>query len=195
MQEATMPDTKNNTPIDRRNGKPHRGAENLKSWKPGESGNPKGRPNGSLGAKGKLKRDLQVMKWMQEDPELAELVESLDNTEMFEALKNTAFAIYANDPTDMTKYDRAYKAVAEEREYSEGKKIRQEVDSRVTQVSEMTIEELEAELADVSDIDPEDLDPPEVNAQTEGSDFKKPEENHKPAGLVTRYHNGSNTRK
>ena len=175
-QEATMTDAKKELPIDRRNGKPHKGSENLTSWKPGQSGNPKGRPNGALGAKGKLKRDLQVMKWMQEDPELAELVESLDNTEMFEALKNTAFAIYANDPTDMTKYDRAYKAVAEEREYSEGKKIRQEVDSRVTQVSEMTIEELEAELADVTEIDPEDLDPPGVNAQVEGSDFEKPKE-------------------
>jgi hypothetical protein len=162
-------------PLDRRNGKPHKGAENLKSWKPGQSGNPKGRPTGALGAKGKLKRDLQVMKWMQEDPELAELVESLDNTEMFEALKNTAFAIYANDPTDMTKYDRAYKAVAEEREYSEGKKIRQEVDSRVTQVSEMTIEELEAELAGVTEIDPEDLDQPGINAQVEGSNFDKPD--------------------
>ena len=171
-----MADANNKTPIDRRNGKPHRGAENLKSWKSGQSGNPKGRPVGALGAKGKLKRDLQVMKWMQEDPELAELVDSLDNTEMFEALKNTAFAIYANDPTDMTKYDRAYKAVAEEREYSEGKKIRQEVDSRVTQVSEMTIEELEAELAGVTDIDPEDLDPPEINAQVEGSNFDKSEE-------------------
>ena len=102
--------------------------------------------------------------------------EEVDNTEMFEALKNTAFAIYANDPTDMTKYDRAYKAVAEEREYSEGKKIRQEVDSRVTQVSEMTIEELEAELAGVSEIDPEDLDQPGINAQVEGSDFEKPKE-------------------
>ena len=138
-------------PLDRRNGKPHKGVENLKSWKPGQSGNPKGRPTGALGAKGKLKRDLQVMKWMQEDPELAALVESLDNTEMFEALK----------------------AVAEEREYSEGKKIRQEVDSRVTQVSEMTIEQLEAELADVTEIDPNDLDPPEVNAQVEGSNFEK----------------------
>jgi hypothetical protein len=175
-KEVIMTDTEKELPIDQRNGKPHKGTENLKSWKPGQSGNPKGRPNGALGAKGKLKRDLQVMKWMQEDPELAALVESLDNTEMFEALKNTAFAIYANDPTDMTKYDRAYKAVAEEREYSEGKKIRQEVDSRVTQVSEMTIEELEAELAGVTDIDPEDLDPPGVNAQVEGSDFEKPKE-------------------
>jgi len=171
-----MSDTKSKVPIDRRNGEPHRGAENLKSWKSGQSGNPKGRPHGALGAKGKLKRDLQVMKWMQEDPELAELVDSLDNTEMFEALKNTAFAIYANDPTDMTKYDRAYKAVAEEREYSEGKKTRQEVNSKVTQVSEMTIAELEAELADVTDIDPEDLDPPSVNAQVEGSNFDKPGE-------------------
>lgn len=172
-QEVTMPNTKKE-PIDRRNGKTHQGSKNLKSWKPGESGNPKGRPTGALGAKGKLKRDLQVMKWMQEDPELAALVESLDNTEMFEALKNTAFALYANDPTDMTKYDRAYRAVAEEREYSEGKKTRQEVDSRVTQVSEMTIEELEAELANVTEIDPEDLDPPGVNAQPEGSNFDKP---------------------
>ena len=40
----------------------------------------------------------------------------------------------------------------------------------------MTIEELEAELAGVTDIDPEDLDPPEVNAQVEGSNFDKSEE-------------------
>jgi len=77
---------------------------------------------------------------------------------MFDALKKTAFAMYASDPTDMTKYDRAYKAVAEDREYTEGKKVRQEVDSRVTQVSEMTIEELEAELADldIEDVEPEE---------------------------------------
>jgi len=145
-------------PIDRRNGKPHVGSKNLKSFKPGQSGNPKGRPKGALGKKTQLKKDLQVMKWMQEDPELAELVDSLENVEMFDALKKTAFAMYASDPTDMTKYDRAYKAVAEDREYTEGKKVRQEVDSRVTQVSEMTIEELEAELADldIEDVEPEE---------------------------------------
>ncbi len=145
-------------PIDRRNGKPHVGSKNLKSYKPGQSGNPKGRPVGAIGKKTQLKKDLQVMKWMQQDPELAELVDSLENVEMFDALKKTAFAMYAADPTDMTKYDRAYKAVAEDREYSEGKKVRQEVDSRVTQVSDMTIEELEAELADldIDDVEPDE---------------------------------------
>lgn len=161
-------------PIDPRTGKVHQGYKNLTPWKKGQSGNPKGKPKGALGRKGKFKRDLEVMKWMQEDPELAALVESLENVEMFEALKNSAFAMYASDPTDMAKYDRAYKAVAEEREYSEGKKIRQEVDQRVTHVTEMSIEELEAELAE---FDEDDLDPPGANAQTEGSDFEKPKDN------------------
>jgi hypothetical protein len=145
-------------PIDKRNGKPHVGSKNLKSFKPGESGNPKGRPVGSLGKKNRFKKDLLVLKWMAEDPELAELVASMDNVDMFDALKNTAFAMYANDPTDLTKYDRAYKAVAEDREYTEGKKVRQEIDSRVTQVSEMSIEELEAQLADldIDDVEPEE---------------------------------------
>lgn len=166
---------KKQPPTDPRNGKEHVGYKNLTPWKKGQSGNPKGKAKGTLGGKGKLKRDLQVMKWMQEDPELAALVESLENVEMFEALKNSAFAMYASDPTDMAKYDRAYKAVAEEREYSEGKKIRQEVDQRVTQVSEMTIEELEAELADI-EIDEDDLDAPTTNVQEEGSNFDKPKD-------------------
>ena len=73
-------------PIDKRNGKPHVGTKNLKSFKPGESGNPKGRPVGSLGKKNRFKKDLLVLKWMAEDPELAELVASMDNVEMFDAL-------------------------------------------------------------------------------------------------------------
>jgi hypothetical protein len=145
------------------------GWDNLTPWKKGESGNPKGKKKGTLSMKNRLKRDLQVMEWMREDPELAALVDSLDNVEMFDALKKTAFAMYATDPTDMTKYDRAYKAVAEDREYTEGKKIRQEVDQRVTQVTEMSIEELEAELAE---FDEDDLDPPGANSQVEGSDFE-----------------------
>ena len=154
--------------------KGNKGWDNLTPWKKGVSGNPEGKKKGTLSYKNRLKKDLQVMKWMQEDPELAALVESLDNVEMFDALKKTAFAMYASDPSDMTKYDRAYKAVAEEREYSEGKKIRQEVDQRVTHVTEMSIEELEAELAE---FDEDDLDPPGANAQTEGSDFEKPKDN------------------
>ena len=75
-------------PIDKRNGKPHVGTKNLKSFKPGESGNPKGRPVGSLGKKNRFKKDLLVLKWMAEDPELAELVASMDNVEMFDTLKS-----------------------------------------------------------------------------------------------------------
>lgn len=161
-------------PIDKRTGGEHVGSRNLKHWKKGESGNPKGKIPGTISLKNRLKKDLKVMKWMQEDPELAALVESLDNVEMFDALKKAAFAMYASDPKDMTKYDRAYKAVAEDREYSEGKKIRQEVDSRVTQVTEMTIEQLEAELAE---FDEDDLDPPGANAQVEGSNFEDPKDN------------------
>lgn len=154
--------------------KRNKGWDNLTPWKKGVSGNPEGKKKGTLSYKNRLKRDLKVMEWMREDPELAALIDSLDNVEMFDALKKTAFAMYASDPTDMTKYDRAYKAVAEEREYSEGKKIRQEVDQRVTHVTEMSIEELEAELAE---FDEDDLDPPGANAQTEGSDFEKPKDN------------------
>ena len=152
-------------PIDKRTGKPHYGTRNLKSFKPGECGNPKGRPKGAVEKRTRFKRDLQLLKWMQQDAELAELVNSLDNTEMFAALKNTAFAQYINDPTDLTKYDRAYKAVAEDREYSEGKKVRQEIDSRVTQVSDMTIEQLEAELEDLN------IEDVEASAEDDPEDF------------------------
>jgi len=135
----------------------HKGMSNLTPWKKGQSGNPKGKVPGTLSLKNRLKKDLQVMKWMEEDPELAELVNGLENVEMFEALKKTAFALFTQDPTDAVKYDRAYKAVAEDREYTEGKKVRTEVDQKVTHVTEMTIEELEAELAEYD----EDEDPKE----------------------------------
>ena len=145
--------TDDELPIDKRTGKPHTGSRNLTSWKKGESGNPAGKKPGTLSLKNQLKRDLKVMAWMRQDPELATLINGLENVEMFDALKKTAFALYTQDPEDMTKYDRAYKAIAEDREYSEGKKVRTEVDQRVTQVSEMTIEELEAELAEYEEVD------------------------------------------
>ena len=95
---------------------------------------------------------------IESDPELNALVESLDTTDMFEALKKTAFAMFASDPTDKDLFDRAYKAVAEDREYTEGKKTRQEIDTRVTQVSEMTIEQLETQLRDldIEEVEPEE---------------------------------------
>lgn len=147
------------------------GWSNLTPWKKGTSGNPKGKKKGTLSHKNQLKKDLKVMTWMQEDPELAAMIDNLDNVQMFDALKKTAFAMYASDPTDMTKYDRAYKAVAEDREYTEGKKVRQEVDQKITHVTEMSIEELEAELAEI-ELDEDDLDQPGVNANPEGSEFK-----------------------
>ena len=44
------------------------------------------------------------------------------------------------------------------REYTEGKKTRQEIDTRVTQVSEMTIEQLETQLRDldIEEVEPEE---------------------------------------
>jgi len=152
----------------------HKGIENLKPWKPGQSGNPKGKVKGTLTHKNRFKKDIMVMKWIQDDPELALMVESLDNIEMFDALKNSAFAMYASDPSNMTKYDRAFKAVSEEREYSEGKKVRQEVNQTVTNVTDMTIEELEAELADIDSIDDAELDLTTNNSQEEGSPSEKP---------------------
>jgi len=143
--------------IDKSNGKVHKGYKNLKPFKKGEMSNPRGKLPGTLSYKNRLKRDLQVMKWMQEDPELAELVNSLDNKDMFDTLKQTAFATFVKDPGDPTLFDRAYKAVAEDREYTEGKKTRTEVDQRVTKVSEMTIEQLEAELEDITDIEPTEV--------------------------------------
>lgn len=134
-----------------------RGWGNLSPWEKGQSGNPKGKPKGARNLKNQLKDNLKVLKWMEEDAELAEMVNSLDNKDMFDALKKTAFALFTQDPTDDSKYDRAYKAVAEDREYTEGKKVRTEVDQRITQVNELTIEELEAELAEYD----EDEDPKE----------------------------------
>ena len=157
-------------PIDVRTGKVHKGYKNLKSWKPGQSGNPKGKVPGTLSYKNRLKRDLKVMNWAQKDPELASLIDSLDNMDMFNALKTTAFAQFVQNPSDEEAYKRAYQAVAEDRQYTEGKVIRQEVNQTITQVSEMTIEELEAELVS---FDNEELDPPGANAQVEGSDFDK----------------------
>jgi|APSaa5957512535_1039671.scaffolds.fasta_scaffold02513_12 hypothetical protein len=139
--------------IDKSTGKIHKGYANLKPFKKGVSGNPPGKAKGTLSYKNRLKRDLQVMQWMQQDPELAELINSLDNKEMFDTLKQTAFATFVKDPSDPTLFDRAYKAVAEDREYTEGKKTRTEIDQKVTKVTEMTIEQLEAELADVTDAD------------------------------------------
>ena len=105
-----------------------------------------------------LKEHLKMIKMIESDPELNALVESLDTTDMFEALKKTAFAMFASDPTDKDLFDRAYKAVAEDREYTEGKKTRQEIDTRVTQVSEMTIEQLETQLRDldIEEVEPEE---------------------------------------
>ena len=100
-----------------------------------------------------------MIKLIENDPELTALVESLNTTDMFEALKKTAFAMFASNPTDKDLFDRAYKAVAEDREYTEGKKTRQEVDTRITKVSDMTIEQLETELRDLDDI--EEVEPQE----------------------------------
>ncbi len=100
-----------------------------------------------------------MIKLIESDPELTALVESMGTTDMFEALKKTAFAMFAVNPTDKDLFDRAYKAVAEDREYTEGKKVRQEVDHKITQVADMTIEQLEAELRvldDVEDVEEEE---------------------------------------
>ncbi len=134
-----------------------RGWGNITPWEKGQSGNPNGKIPGTRSHKNRLKENLQVLKWMEEDPELAELVNTLDNKDMFDALKKTAFALFTQDPTDDSKYDRAYKAVAEDREYTEGKKVRTEIDQKITHVTEMTIEQLEAELAEYD----EDEDPKE----------------------------------
>lgn len=144
-------------PVDKRTGGEHVGSRNLQPWRKGQSGNPKGKIPGTLSLKNQLKRDLRIMKWMEEDPELADIINGLDNVEMFEALKKTSFALFVQDPKDMTKYDRAYKAIAEDREYTEGKKVRTEIDLKDKQISEMTVEELEKQLEDIESTDYEEI--------------------------------------
>jgi|TARA_R110002124_G_scaffold135623_1_gene298577 hypothetical protein len=144
-------------PIDKQTGKVHKGYENLRPFKKGENFHG-GQKKGYKTPKTRLKEHLKMIKMIESDPELNALVESLDTTDMFEALKKTAFAMFASDPTDKDLFDRAYKAVAEDREYTEGKKTRQEIDTRVTQVSEMTIEQLETQLRDldIEEVEPEE---------------------------------------
>jgi len=138
-------------PIDRQTGKVHKGYENLRPFKKGENFHG-GQKKGYKTPKTRLKEHLKMIKLIESDPELTALVESMGTTDMFEALKKTAFAMFAVNPTDKDLFDRAYKAVAEDREYTEGKKVRQEVDHKVTQISNMTIEQLETELRELDDI-------------------------------------------
>jgi hypothetical protein len=123
-------------PIDRQTGKVHKGYENLRPFKKGENFHG-GQKKGYKTPKTRLKEHLKMIKLIESDPELTALVESMGTTDMFEALKKTAFAMFAVNPTDKDLFDRAYKAVAEDREYTEGKKVRQEVDHKVTQISIM----------------------------------------------------------
>jgi ribosomal protein L12E/L44/L45/RPP1/RPP2 len=145
-------------PINKQTGRPHKGYENLRPFKKGENFHG-GQKKGYKTPKTRLKEHLKMIKLIENDPELTALVESLNTTDMFEALKKTAFAMFASNPTDKDLFDRAYKAVAEDREYTEGKKTRQEVDTRITKVSDMTIEQLETELRDLDDI--EEVEPQE----------------------------------
>jgi len=126
-------------PMDKSSGKKHKGYENLKSWKPGQSGNPKGKKKGCKTLKNRLKDDLRIMTWIKQDPELADMIANLDNIDMFNALKTTAFAQFVQNPSDEDAYKRAYQAVAEDRQYTEGKVIRQEVNQTIVSVSDMTM--------------------------------------------------------